>query len=59
MWSLMLLCTTSESFPAELRRSVRLQAALSAAEIRDQPPMIDRAGGGSELAIPMVNVWID
>ena len=44
MWSLMLLCTTSKSFPSQLRRSKRLQVALSATEIRDQPPRIDRDG---------------
>ena len=61
MWSLMLLCTTSESFPAELRRSERLQAALSATEIRDQPPMIDRAGVAVAVKwlSPLVGEWMD
>jgi len=40
MWSLMLLCTTSESFPTELRRSARQQARLTATKIRYQPPLI-------------------
>ena len=54
MWSLKLLCTTSESFPARARRSARLQAVLSATEIRDEPPMFDRDGVvAAELAIPI------
>ena len=61
MWSLMLLCTTSESFPAQLRRSERLQVALSATEIRDQPPMIDRDGvvAAVNWLSPLVGEWMD
>ena len=61
MWSLLLLCTTSESFPAEQRRSERLQAALSATEIRDQPPRIDRDGvvAAVNWLTPLVDAWMD
>ena len=61
MWSLMLLCTTSESFPTELRRSARQQAMLTAAEIRDQPPVIvrDDVVAAVNWLSPLVDEWMD
>jgi hypothetical protein len=61
MWSLMLLCTTSESFPTELRRSVRQQTRLIATEIRDQPPLIDRddVAAAVNCLPPLVDEWMD
>ena len=48
MWSFILLCTTSESVPTEVRRSARQQVRLNAP--------FDCSGGcsgGSELAVPI------
>ena len=42
MWSLMMLCTTSESFPMQVRWSERRRGALSAVDTRDELPVFDR-----------------
>ena len=42
MWSFMMLCTKSESFPMQVRRSARRREALSAVGTRDEPPVFDR-----------------
>ena len=42
MWSLLMLCTTSESFPIQVRRSVRRREALDAVGTRDELPVFDR-----------------
>ena len=42
MWSLMMLCTTSESFPMQVRRSARRRKALNAVGTRDELPVFDR-----------------
>ena len=39
MWSLMMLCTTSESFPMQVRRSERRHGALSAVDTSDEFPV--------------------
>ena len=39
MWSLLMLCTTSESFPIQVRRSVRQREALDAVGTRDELPI--------------------
>ena len=61
MWSLMLLCTTSESVPKEVRRSARQQVRLTATEIRDQPPLIVREDVVSAVnwLSPLVDEWMD
>ena len=53
MWSLMMLCTTSERFPMQVRWSEKRRGALSAVDTRDELPVFDRGGcsGGSELAV--------
>ncbi len=61
MWSLMLLCTTSESVPREVRRSARHQVGLTATEIRDQPPLIvrDEVVSAVNWLSPLVDEWMD
>jgi len=61
LWSLMLLCTTSESVPQEIRRSARRQERLTATEIRDQPPLIVREDVISAVKwlSPLVEEWMD
>ena len=61
MWSLMLLCTTSESVPQELRHSARRQVRLTATETRDQPPLIVREDVMSAVKwlSPLVDEWMD
>ena len=59
MWSLMMLCTTSESFP--VRRSARRREALSAVGTRDELLVFDR--GDVVAAVnwlsPLVGEWMD
>jgi hypothetical protein len=58
--SLMLLCTTSESFPAQVRRSARRREALSAIYTRDETPIIDRLGvEAANWLSPLVCEWMD
>ena len=61
MWSLMLLCTTIESFPAQVRRSARLREALSATDTNDEPPIFDRVGvvAAVNWLSPLVGEWMD
>ena len=61
IWSLMMLCTTSESFPMQVRRSVRRREALSAVGTRDELTVFDR---GDVVATvnwlsPLVGEWMD
>ena len=42
MWSLLMLCTTSESFPIQVRRSARRREALGAVVTRAELPVFDR-----------------
>ena len=53
LWSLLLLCTTSESFPIQARRSARRREALDAVGTRDELPIFDRdeVVSGGKLAI--------
>ena len=61
MWSLMMLCTTSESFSMQVRRSERRRGALSAVDTLDEPPVFDR--GDVVAAVnwlsPLVGEWMD
>ena len=61
MWSLMVLCTTSESVPKEVRHSARLQVRLTATETRDQPPVIvrDDVAAAVNWLSPLVDKWMD
>ena len=61
MWSLMMLCTTSESFPVQPRRSARQRAALNAVDTRDEPPVFDRAEvvAAVNWLSPLVGEWMD
>ena len=58
MWSLMMLCTTSESFPIQVRRSARRRGAEGT---RDELPVFDR--GDVVAAVnwlsPLVGEWMD
>ena len=62
MWLLLMLCTTSESFPIQVCRSVRRREALSAVPgVRDELPVFDR---GEVMAAvnrlsPQVEKWMD
>ena len=61
MWSLLMLCTTSESFPIQVRRSARRREALGAVGTRDELPVFDR--GDVVAAVnwlsPLVGEWMD
>ena len=61
MWSLFMLCTTSESFPVQVRRSARRREALCAVGTRDELPVFDR--GDVVAAVnwlsPLVGEWMD
>ena len=63
MWSLLMLCTTSESFPIQVRRSARRREALGAVGTRDELPVFDRGEvvAAVNLAIrPLaVGEWMD
>ncbi len=61
MWSLLMLCTTSESFPVQPRRSARQRAALNAVDTRDEPPVFDRAEvvAAVNWLSPLVGEWMD
>ena len=61
MWSLMMLCTTSESFPRQVRRSTRRREALSAVDTRDEPPVFDRGEvvEAVKWLSPLVGEWMD
>ena len=60
MWSLLLLCTTSESFPTQARRSVRRRVALDAVGTRDEPPVFDRDDvvAAVNWLSPLVEEWM-
>ena len=61
MWSLLLLCTTSESFPIQARRSARRREALDAVGTRDEPPIFDREEvvAAVNWLSPLVEEWMD
>ena len=61
MWSLLLLCTTSESFPIQARRSVRRREALDAVGTRDELPIFDRdeVVAAVNWLSPLVVEWMD
>ena len=58
MWSLMMLCPSSESLPAQLYRSTR-RRVLSAEDIRDEFPVIGRGSveGDGEMAVILLG-WL-
>ena len=60
MWSLLLLCTTSESFPIQARRSVRRREALDAVGTRDELPVFDRdeVVAAVNWLSPLVEEWM-
>ena len=61
MWSLMLLCTTSESLPPQVRQRERLREELNAVATRDAFPMIDLGGVVATVnwLSPLVGEWMD
>ena len=61
MWSLMLLFTTIESFPTQVRRSARLCEALSVTYTCDEPSIFDRVGvvAAVNWLSPLVGEWMD
>ena len=60
MWSLLLLCTTSESFPIQARRSGRRREALDAVGTRDEPPVFERdeVVAAVKWLSPLVEDWM-
>ena len=61
LWSLLMLCTTSESFPIQVRRSVRRREALDAVGTRDELPVFDRdeVVAAVNWLSPLVEEWMD